>query len=233
MNFKPEAILDTGRQDETRRQLLEAAGEVFAAAGFRQATVREICRRAGANIAAVNYHFGDKEALYAEVLRQAHRQAFEKYPLLPGLGADASPADKLRVFVRSFLLRIFDSEPTAWFGKMMLREMIEPTGALDSLLEERMRPMADQIRGIVAEILGCLPNDEQARLCSLSVVSQCVFYHHCRRVVARLFPEQRLDATAIEPLADHITRFSLAAMRHLPEAETMKRRPRRPSRVRR
>ena len=226
MSLKPMNGTGAVLHDETRRQLLEAAGEVFATAGFRNATVREICRRAGANIAAVNYHFGDKEALYAEVLRYAQQKAFEKYPLLPGVGVDASPTDKLRAFVRSFLLRIFDSEPTAWFGKMMLREMIEPTGALDSLLEERMRPMADQLRGIVAEILGCSPDDESARLCSLSVVSQCVFYHHCRRVVARLFPEQRLDATAIEPLADHITRFSLAAMKHLPEPKTSKSRPR-------
>jgi AcrR family transcriptional regulator len=226
MNLKSTAGAGADRQDETRRQLLEAAGGVFAAAGFRNATVREICRRAGANIAAVNYHFGDKVALYAEVLRYAQQKAFEKYPLLPALGANAAPADKLRAFVGSFLLRIFDSEPTAWFGKMMLREMIEPTGALDSLLEERMRPMADQLRVIVAEILGCSPNDESVRLCSLSVVSQCVFYHHCRRVVARLFPEQRLDAAAVEPLADHITRFSLAAMKHLPEPKTAKSRSR-------
>jgi TetR/AcrR family transcriptional regulator, regulator of cefoperazone and chloramphenicol sensitivity len=225
MNLKTKVPLEADLHDETRRQLLEAAGAVFAAAGFRNATVREICRRADANIAAVNYHFGDKEALYAEVLRYAQQKAFEKYPLLPEVGADASATDKLRAFVRSFLHRIFDSEPTAWFGKMMLREMIEPTGALDLLLEERMRPMADQIRGIVAEILGCSPDDEQARLCSLSVVSQCVFYHHCRRVVVRLFPEQRLDAAAIEPLAEHISRFSLAALKHMPGPKTPKSRP--------
>ena len=220
-------------RDETRRQLLEAAGEVFAAAGFREATVREICRRAGANVAAVNYHFGDKETLYAEVLRYAQQKAFEKNPLLPGIGAEATPAVKLHAFIRSFLLRIFDQGPRAWFGKMMLREMIEPTEAMDALLEERMRPMADQLRGIVAEILGCPPDDEMARLCSLSVVSQCVFYHHCRRAVMRLFPELQLDAAAVEPLADHITRFSLAAMKHLPEPETAKRRPRRLSTNRR
>jgi AcrR family transcriptional regulator len=222
VNLKSIAGPEAGLHDETRRQLLEAAGEVFATAGFRNATVREICRRAGANLAAVNYHFGDKEGLYAEVLRYAQQKAFEKYPLLPNMDPDASPTDKLRAFIHSFLLRIFDNEPTAWFGKMMLREMIEPTEALDSLLEERMRPMADQIRGIVAEILGCALGDELARLCSLSVVSQCVFYHHCRRVVARLFPEQRLDAAAVEPLADHITRFSLAAMKHLPEVKPSK-----------
>ena len=101
--------------DETRRQLLEAAGEVFAEAGFRDATVREICRRAGANIAAVNYHFGDKETLYAEVLRYAQQKALEKYPPLLGVAADAPPEEKLRAFVRSFLLRIFDKgDGVAW-----------------------------------------------------------------------------------------------------------------------
>jgi hypothetical protein len=47
-----------------------------------------------------------------------------------------------------------------------------------------------------------------------------VFYHHCRPVVSRLFPNERpLDAAGIERLAEHITRFSLAAMKHLPAAK--------------
>jgi AcrR family transcriptional regulator len=207
---------DAAGRDETRRQLMEAAGEVFAEEGFRNATVREICRRAGANIAAVNYHFGDKETLYAEVLRYAHGMALEKYPLLLGVPADAPPEKKLRAFVLSFLLRIFDKSRAAWHGQLMSREMIEPTAALDSLVEERMQPMAGQLRAIVAEILGCRSGDEHARLCGMSVVSQCVFYHHCRHVVSRLFPNQLpQNAAAIEKLADHITNFSLAAMKSL------------------
>ena len=90
----------------------------------------------------------------------------------------------------------------------MSREMIEPTAALDSMVEERMRPMADQLCEIVAEILDCPLNDERVRLCALSVVSQCVFYHHCRPVVSRLFPKQvPHDTASIERLADHITGF--------------------------
>jgi AcrR family transcriptional regulator len=205
---------DAAGRDETRRQLLEAAGEVFAEVGFRDATVREICRRAGANIAAVNYHFGDKETLYAEVLRYAHSKALGKYPPLLGVPAAAPPEKKLRAFVLSFLLRIFDKGRAAWHGKLMSREMIEPTAALDSLVEERMRPMADQLRAIVGEILGRPPSDERVRLCSMSVVSQCVFYHHCRHVVSRLFPKHLPQGTLdIERLADHITAFSLAAMK--------------------
>src|SRR5882672_8263904 len=91
-------------QDQTREQLIEAATEVFARAGFRAATVREICQKAGANIAAVNYHFGDKESLYAEVLRHALHRARQKYPPDLGLGPKATPEERLHAFVHSFLL---------------------------------------------------------------------------------------------------------------------------------
>ncbi len=220
--MKPKPPVETADQDldETRRQLIEAAGEVFAAAGFRDATVREICRRADVNIAAVNYHFGDKEALYTEVLRYSHAKALAKYPPLLGVSPDAPPEKKLRAFVNSLLLRVFDKGPTAWHGKLMLREMIEPTAALDLLVEERIRPMAAQLWAIVATILDCPLNDERVRQCSFSVVSQCVFYHHCQPVIARLYPKQSpLDAQDLERLGDHITRFSLAAMKHLPAAK--------------
>src|SRR5271170_8521969 len=214
MKIKSPGILDDQSQDATRHQLLEAAGEVFAEAGFRNATVREICQRAGANVAAINYHFGDKETLYTEVLRYAHGKALEKYPPLLGVAADAPPEKKLRAFVKSLLLRIFDTGPTAWHGKLMSREMIEPSAALDSLIEERIRPMSSVLWKIIAEILDCPPTDERVLRCAFSVVSQCVFYNHCRPAVAKLFPQLLpQDAAGIEELAKHITRFSLAAMK--------------------
>ncbi|HEY3762407.1 MAG TPA: CerR family C-terminal domain-containing protein [Verrucomicrobiae bacterium] len=202
--------------DETRRQLLEASGEVFAETGFRDATVREICRRAGANVAAVNYHFGDKETLYVEVLRYAHGKALEKYPPSMGLPENAPPEKRLHAFIHSLLLRIFDKGPYSWHGKLMSREMIEPTGALDSLVEERIRPMSAQLWKIVSEIMDLPLNDQRVWQCGFSVVSQCVFFHHCRPVVTRLFPKQLpQDAASIKQLAEHITTFSLAAMKSI------------------
>src|SRR6266566_7215778 len=70
-------------QDTTRQRLLEAAGQVFADQGYRQATVRDICARADANVASINYHFGDKEKLYSAAVRYAHDCA-KRYPIDAG-----------------------------------------------------------------------------------------------------------------------------------------------------
>lgn len=223
MNLKPSTELNDPDLLATRQQILEAAGEVFAEAGFRNATVREICNRAKVNIAAVNYHFGDKEKLYAEVLRYSQQKCMEKYPPFLDVGPAAPPEERLQAFILSFLLRIYDKGPIAWHGKLMSREMVDPTAALDSIIAEKIRPMAEQLRGIVAEILQRPPTAEAVRLCSFSIVSQCVFYHHCRPVLTRLYPDQPpLDTVSAAHLADHITRFSLAALKHLPVAPTPK-----------
>ena len=221
MNLKPSNTPSDPAQVATRTQILEAAGEVFASVGFRDATVREICHRAGVNIAAVNYHFGDKENLYTEVLRYSQAKSIEKYPPLLNVGPAASPEEKLRAFIHSLLLRVFEKGSIAWHGKIMSREMVDPTGALDAIIEEKIRPMAEQLRIIVAEILQRPASDEVVRLCGFSIVSQCVFYHHCRPVLMRLYPDQPpLDTVGAARLADHITRFSLAALKHLPDPST-------------
>lgn len=221
MNLKAEHEVADPALLATRQQILEVAGAVFAEVGYRDATVREICHRAGVNIAAVNYHFGDKEKLYSAVLHYSQGRAVAEYPALLDLGPEAPAEEKLRAFVHSFLLRIFAPGPRAWHGKLMSREMVDPTAALDSLIAERIRPMADQLRGIVGEILQPPADEETVRLCALSIVSQCVFHHHAKAVLTRLFPEQPpLDGAGVARLADHITRFSLAALRHLPQPAT-------------
>ena len=214
MRERSSILAEDVSHDATRRQLLESAGEVFAEVGFRNATVREICQRAGANVAAINYHFGDKETLYLEVLRYAHVRALEKYPLLLNVPEDAPPEKKLFAFVHSLLLRIFDKGPISWHGRLMSREMIEPTPALDSLIEERIRPMSSVLWKVIGELLECPPTDDRVLRCAFSVVSQCVFYNHCRPAVGKIFPHLLPhDPASIEALAKHITLFSLAAMK--------------------
>jgi AcrR family transcriptional regulator len=200
---------------ETRQRLLEAAGEVFAEHGFRKSTVRDICSRARANVAAINYHFRDKEALYAAVLKYWADIAIQKYPPHLGLGKNASAEQRLHAFVRSFLFRVLDEGRPAWHGKLMAREMAEPTPAFESLVEGACRPLSDLLTSIVRQLLGPDGKDEIVRRSVGSIIGQCLFYHHCRPVNAKLWPEQKLDTQGIEQLADHITRFSLGGLRDL------------------
>ena len=200
-------------QAATREALLEAAAAIFARRGFASATVREICQQAGANVAAINYHFRDKASLYRAVLTHALHCARQKYPPHLGTTRQSPPAERLRAFVESFLLRIFDESRHAWHGQLMSREMIAPTAALDHLVAEEIRPMADVLHGIVRELMGAQAGAEEVRLCSLSIVSQCLFYHHCRPVLERLFPKMKLNAKSAAHLAEHITHFSLDAIR--------------------
>jgi TetR/AcrR family transcriptional regulator, regulator of cefoperazone and chloramphenicol sensitivity len=209
------ATADDTEQMATRQHLLEAAGQVFADVGFRAATVREICERAGANIAAVNYHFGDKEQLYRAVLQETYRTAIKKYPADYGLRANATVEERLRAFVHSLLLRIFSEGPSARHGKLMAREMMEPTGALDAVVREDIRPMSALLLSIVSELLGPEVDEATKRLCANSVVSQALFYHHCRPVVVRIYPDMKFDRAGIERLTEHITQFSLAAVKNL------------------
>jgi AcrR family transcriptional regulator len=194
---------------ETRARLLEAAGEVFAEAGFRAATVRDICCRAGANVAAVNYYFGDKEKLYAEVLRFAHECAREQFPLTDDVSLP--PDKRLGHYIRVFITRMLDSGRPAWEGKLMAREMVEPTSALDRIVEEGMKPQYQALTDIVRQLLGKSAEETTVRDVVFSVVGQCVFYRHGRAIIERLSPTPP-GARDIERIADHIARFSLAAI---------------------
>jgi AcrR family transcriptional regulator len=198
----------------TESRLLEAAGEIFAEVGYRAATVRQICEKAGANIAAVNYHFGDKEGLYMAVLRSVPDAHAEKFPADRGLPPGATAEQRLAAYIESLLNRVFDEGRPGWHTKIMAREMIEPTRALDTLVADVALPVHQELASIVRELLGSRASEDAMRLCTLSILSQCVYYHHARSVLSRLYPEQKYDSQDIAQLADHITRFSQGALQH-------------------
>ncbi len=195
--------------NDTRRRLLDAAGEVFADRGFEQATVREICRKAGANVAAVNYHFGNKQKLYTAVFDYSQTWADNQIHL--PAATDTSAEDRLREFVRQFLRRLLDPGRPSWHDRLMAREMNEPTEALKTLVDDEIRPRLTVLQGIVRELAGEIPPRVMAK-CAASVVGQMLHYHFARPVLKLVSPIYADLEEHIEELADHVTRFSLAGI---------------------
>lgn len=195
--------------DETRTRLLQAAGVEFAEKGFEGATVRAICDRAGVNLAAVNYHFGDKERLYEEVVMLAHRQRAEP-DFDPTVG---DPRHSLRNYVAHFVHQLVAIRELPWHQEVMLREIALPSKASDKLVDEAFRPDFEVLMAILRRL--CPEADgRQIHAIGFSVIAQCLHYKICAPISERIIgPEafKRLDA---DYLVEHITRFTLSALGH-------------------
>jgi len=203
-------IKNNASAQETRRRLIEAAGEIFAKHGHA-ATTKEITDRAGVNAAAINYHFRDKSELYAAVIRHALSHA----PVASQIQAtDASPEDRLRAYVTDILQNFRSSSRPDWHATLITHELVQPTAALQAVIEELIRPRADYIEGIVRDILGPDAPREQVIRAAMSVGSQCFLYPYKNQIARWLYP-QLLHDEDMQPGIDHIVAFSLAALRGL------------------
>jgi AcrR family transcriptional regulator len=195
-----------------KASIIQAAGRLFVDRGYHSTTIRDICAEAGVNLAAVNYHFGDKKSLYVAVINHYKDNAFKKFPLDHGIREGDSPPSKITSFVYAMVLRMFDKDSELPFGKLLVRELIEPTGELDHLIRDIFRPSFLKLSSLVREILGETATDQTVFLCSMSIVGQCLHFRHSPRLISRLNKKKRFSSKDIQSLADHISRFSLAAL---------------------
>lgn len=196
--------------DVTKTRLLEAAGEEFAEKGFEAARIRAICDRAGANLAAVNYHFGDKEQLYVAAVLHAHRCGIALVP--ESVFLDGEPAEQLRGYIRHFLGSVLENgTQNRWHRALMLREMIAPTSASETLVREAIRPRFERLKEIMKRVC---PLAEERRLNALvfSVVGQCLHYKVARPISERVVGSAAYEALDYEFLSEHIASFCLAAL---------------------
>ncbi|MFH1080138.1 MAG: CerR family C-terminal domain-containing protein [Pseudomonadota bacterium] len=197
---------------DVKNRILEEAGEIFADRGFKETTVREICRRAGVNLAAVNYHFGDKERLYMAVIKHYKEIAVQKYTQ-NDLMHDHDPYNvQLAAFIESFMFHLLGEGHASCFSRLMSREYIDPTSALDVIIEEEFRPFFNRLNAIVRQLLGKEIGEEKVILCSMSVLGQCLYFRSSRPVIIRLLRKDHYSAQEIKEISDHITCFSLKAL---------------------
>jgi AcrR family transcriptional regulator len=194
-----------------RERLLETAGQVFAEKGFQAGTIRDICRRAGTNIASVNYYFGDKERLYIESVKNAHGMVVAGMRKLDW-PEGTSPERKLADFIQAFVARLTDPDRPRWFAQLMMREMAQPTAACAELVRDNIRPVAGILIGILREILPAHWPRWKYLLVGTSIISQCVFYCQNRPIIEELAGPEDCQHFDTATLTDHITHFALAAL---------------------
>ena len=197
------------RDLETRQRLIEVAARLFAERGFSKVTVREICKSARANVAAINYHFGGKKGLYDEIVQSAIRTMHGTTEAIQKAGEGQPAEDQLRIFVRIFLTRVVQARD-GWIHHLMAQEFNDPTPALDLVVKHVVKPRMAYLGAVIARLLGCRPTDARVEHCVMSVQAQCLVLLNDK--IAGRFHSLEITGKRLEQLADHITTFSLAGI---------------------
>lgn len=195
----------------TRERLLDVATELFAEHGFKRVTVRQISQAARANVAAVNYHFGDKRGLYRAIVAGAIAAMQDTNRAAVEAGQGGSPADQLRAFVRTWLERVTASPKHLWIHRLMTRELEDPTDALDEIFEEVLEPRHEYLSRIVSALTDIPARDPRVMRAIASVLGQCLVF--ARPLPPRAPAPWRHVAKDIGAAATHIAEFSLAGLR--------------------
>lgn len=202
-------------EKSVKEKIIDTAGDVFGRMGYKAATIREICRAAGVNVASINYYFGGKKELYQTVVTDLISRTFERYPVLGQGDGQASPEDRLRCFIHGTMQRLLSPGGLSGYpgkGQLVVRELAEPSSFMDPMVEQFIRPTAAVLGSIISDLLGSNAGIKEITHCQISVIGQCFHYATARPIVSRIVTMDLSDEGIIDELTDHITRFSLAGI---------------------
>lgn len=199
--------------DDTKQRIIQAAIKVFADKGFRRGTIKAMAEAAGVNIAAINYHFGNKKNLYSMVVDQWIALSNDLFARRREACAGLPPEEQLHSIIQTFLrLLLLESEET-WIGRLLGWEFtMEPTEILDKLVEMNLGPVKDELGDVICALLGECCNDKLTRLYTMNVLAQCVYLYTYPRLAKRLFDIEVHTLKEVQDLTEYITRFSLDAI---------------------
>jgi AcrR family transcriptional regulator len=203
-------------EQETRQRLLQAAGRLFAECGFKNTSVRDICEAAGANVAAVNYHFRDKLGLYKEVIGMVADAMDRTKQEAMDAGEGGTPEERLRGYILHTLRRVMGEEKS-WLVDLISREMAEPTPALGLIIERGIIPSGRRLTELVSEVSGLPADDPRTQFCAGMVHAQCFFFGSGKPVMKYMQPGLEFTPDYIDEIARQIAEFSLAGIHALAE----------------
>ncbi len=197
----------------TRERVLETAGEIFAEKGFDRATGKEICIRAGANVAAINYYFGNMEGLYGAVLEEAQRRFITVDAIQAAVATKSGAKAKLRAIMDLAARRLTSPVATSWVFRVIAREMAAPSSIFLPIRQREIPPRAALMKLLVSEIVKLPPEHPAVARASLGIIAPFVMLSIAdRSMLERAFPSLVLNEEGAEALADHFYRYAMAGL---------------------
>ena len=208
-------------QHETRTRILDAAEELFMQHGFEGTSMRALTTRAGVNLAAVNYHFGSKDALIEAVFRRRlDPMNAERISALEELERP-EPEAIIRAFLRPSLRMIEDAKSGERnFIRLLGRTYTDPQKHIRSLIGQLYAPVMERFKNAFERALPQMPRDELVwRMHFMfGTLAYTLAATDTVQLIAGCKPEDRYDAALLE---ERLTAF-LAAGLNAPQKSPIK-----------
>lgn len=202
---------DQSDSNSTYEKLLDAGGEVFADRGFKAATIRDISQRAGANVAAVNYHFGDKLKLFEVIINRIEESWHVGIPEVHRqISETDDDLEKLKIFIRHVFSWGLNSPK--WNAELLHRIFHNPDSQLDAIFNPMIQKRFAVACGIVRMVMGNDVDDEDVRLCTFSMIAQFVFFFHKPVPIKNDLHLDPRNKDELVKIIDHISKFTLAGI---------------------
>jgi len=192
-----------------RARVLEVACELFADAGFHGTHLREICRRAGTNVAGVCYYFQSKEGLYEAVIMEAGRRLVSPDEDLVASGR-LPPEQRLLKLIESLLQRL--SAGRAWIAKLLARELVDPACGARNYAASGLERDFILLQAVMRDLLGATADSEAIRFHALSVISGCVTYSLAAENLHHPLPQLAVRLPTRAHFARFLTQLSLGGL---------------------
>lgn len=204
----------------TKERILKAAGSIFGNRGFKDTTIRAISQAAKVNIAAINYHFGDKEGLYGAVLEDVFKTGFTRFPALLEQQVNDKPEDQLRAFIQSMFYRLKSDK--GWggatgAGKLIARELLDPSPSFEPILNRYIKPHKDLLTSIIKDIMDIDPGIQKLTTCAISIIGQCIYYTFASSVITKISADNEPTESNLDQLANFVWLFSLGGIARIKE----------------
>ena len=195
---------------DTRAALLDCAEELFLAHGFEGVSIRQITKASDTNVAAVNYHFNGKTALFREVLaNRLDAITRDKLALLKELD-ERQPAANLEQILTVYIRSFFDSLSTPESDRLtqvIYQEMGPDAVASDLVTVRLIAPINQAVQQRILKVRPDLDKDHVS-YCVSSITGQVLHFIRAREVLKNIrTPDQ--TKTFTEDTVRHITQFSL------------------------
>lgn len=177
-----------------RARLLDAAAEIFGTYNLEGATTRQLAERAGVNQAAIPYYFGGKEGLYHAVVEHffsVHAPSIQGVVMEIEARLAAGSVDRtealplLRKLLEQMLEILLRQQTNRSFGRIIIREQMQPTKAFDLIYDRVIRHIHEAISALLAILLDRKPDDRTVILRAQMIVGQILVFLSGRETIRR------------------------------------------------